>query len=191
MALVERIWKDKAKGEVNPLAFSDLAQKMAQKVDIEGRDLLTSEENKEIKRKFKNKKDRDLAKEKLQKEKEKQMQKMTYEEWLIEKVNWKDKSNKPTQIRKFYNVIFDLHQRTKNQTEETKWNEIIAQLHRQLALVHYARGRNLVTNSFVNMLEELIKAIDQTPEQGKKDLEVVTNFLEAFMAYYKECRPSN
>ena len=62
----------------------------------------------------------------------------------------------------------------------------IAQLHRQLALVHYAKGRELVSDSFVKMMDELIGAVEK-----KEDLQVITDFLEAFMAYYKECRPKN
>ena len=75
--------------------------------------------------------------------------------------------------------------------EGSDWNAILAQLHRQLALVHYAKGRDLVTESFVAMMDELIKAVSDVEEQGKKDLEVITNFLEAFMAFYKECRPKS
>ncbi len=144
MALVEKIWKDKAKGKVNPLAFSELAQQLAQSIDTEG----------------------------------------------LNQRGRPDK-NKSTQIRKYYDAIFSLNQRAKmlsrgTKLDETIWNAILAQLHRQLALVHYAKGRKLVTDSFVLMMDELIKAIER-PE----DLQVITDFLEAFMAYYKECRPGN
>lgn len=135
MALVEKIWKDKAKGEVNPLAFSELAQKMALQISNDGG-------------------------------------------------GKKGKQNKSSQLRKYYDVIFNLNQRAK--MVEDQWNALLAQLHRQLALVHYARGRNLVTDSFVSMMDELIKAVE-----SPKDLQVVTDFLEAFMAYYKELRGNN
>jgi len=142
MALVETIWKDKSKGEVNPLAFSEVAQKIAHKIHQEGLNR-----------------------------------------------RGKAEKNKSTQLRKYYDVIFSLNQRAK--MGGSNWNAILAQLHRQLALVHYAKGRDLVTESFVAMMDELIKAVSDAEEQGKKDLEVITNFLEAFMAFYKECRPRN
>lgn len=137
MGLVEQIWKDREANVLNPLAFSQVAQERAKKIDLEGRD------NK-----------------------------------------GKAKLNKPAQIRKFYDVIFSLNQRAK--AEKANWNAIIAQLHRQLALVHYAKGRELVSDSFVKMMDELIGAVEK-----KEDLQVITDFLEAFMAYYKECRPKN
>ena len=165
MALVEQIWKDKAKGEVNPLAFSALAQKLAQIWDIEGRDFGKGKE--------------------LEKEKYKTL---AYQEWLKVKNKGKDKKNKPAQIRKFYDVIFNLNNKAKQKIrtnpEEELPIEILVQLHRQLALVHYAKGRDLVTKSFVEAMEELIKATVKV-----RDLETITNFLEAVMAYYKECRP--
>jgi len=133
--LVNKIWKDKAKGEVNPLAFSEVAQELAKKISEEGG-------------------------------------------------GERGRQNKSSQLRKYYDAIFNLNQRTK--IEEAKWNAILAQLHRQLALVHYAKGRRLVTQSFVAMMDELIKAVD-TP----KDLQTITDFLEAFMAFYKEYRPGN
>ena len=138
MDLVEKIWRNKSKGEVNPLAFSEVAQEMAKKISDDGG-------------------------------------------------GERGRQNKSSQIRKYYNVIFNLNQRA--QLEGANWNVILAQLHRQLALVHYAKGRKLVTNSFVDMMDELIRAVSEKEEQGRKDLEVITNFLEAFMAYYRECRP--
>ena len=94
------------------------------------------------------------------------------------------RKNQSSQLRKYYDVIFNLNQMSK--VPGTSWNSILARLHRQVALVHYAKGRNLVTGEFVSMMDELIKSVER-PE----DLQVVTDFLEAFMAYYKECRPKN
>jgi len=135
MALVEKIWKDKSKGKVNPMAFSELAQNLATNISEEGG-------------------------------------------------GPRGRQNKSSQLRKFYDVIFNLNQRARS--EEANWDTILAKLHRQLALVHYAKGRKLVTDSFVSMMDELIKAVEK-PE----DLQVVTDFLETLMAFYKECRPTN
>ncbi|QJA06828.1 type III-A CRISPR-associated protein Csm2 [Thermosulfurimonas marina] len=140
MALVEKIWKDKAKEQINPWAFSEVAQEWAQRISQEGG-------------------------------------------------GKEGHKNKNSQIRKYYDVIFNLNQRSKQ--GGGNWNFILAQLHRQLALVHYARGRDLVTDSFVKMMEELIKAVSEDAKRGPRDLETVAQFLEAFMAYYRECRPKD
>ena len=137
MALVEQIWKDKSKNEVNPLAFSELAQKRAREIHEEGLNR-----------------------------------------------RGKPEKNKSTQLRKYYDVIFNLNQRAK--MTASNWNAILAQLHRQLALVHYAKGRNLVTDTFVKMMDELIKAVN-----NREDLQIITDFLESFMAFYKEYRGNN
>lgn len=137
MSLVAQIWKDKKKEEVNPLAFSELAQQQAKKIHEEGLNR-----------------------------------------------RGRPEKNKSTQLRKYYDVIFNLNQRAKITKEN--WNATLAQLHRQLALVHYAKGRKLVTDSFVSMMDELIKAVEK-----REDLQVITDFLEAFMAYYKELRGNN
>lgn len=96
-------------------------------------------------------------------------------------------TNNTSQLRKFYDTIFNLNQRAKTVPDEndSAWLSIMAQLHRQIAMVHYAKGRKLVSENFVNMLEELIKAV-----KTKKDLQVVTDFFEAFMAFYKELKPN-
>jgi len=191
--LVNEIWIDKAKGEVNPLAFSEVAQELAKIIDMEGRNLLSRQEKEELRKRFKNKQERELEEEKLQAKKTSEMaKKMRYEDWLLERIKWKEEKNKPTQIRKFYDAIFNLNQRQhkeliykEDESQEISRN-ILAQLHRQLALVHYAKGRKLITQSFVSMMDELIKAVN-TP----RDLQIITDFLEAFMAFYKECRPGN
>jgi len=54
------------------------------------------------------------------------------------------------------------------------------ELNRELALVHYAKGKDKVTNKFVDMMKELITAV-----KNKDDLDVITRFLECFIAFYK------
>ncbi len=96
-------------------------------------------------------------------------------------------TNKISQLRKYYDTIFRLNQIAKNVNDSEnspQWIKIKAELHRELALIHYAKGRKLVCDNFVSMMETLITAIE-----NKKDLQVVTDFLEAFMAYYKELNP--
>lgn len=95
--------------------------------------------------------------------------------------------NKQSQLRRFYDAIFNLNTQAQTLKDEAlkdkAWNMIEVQLHRQIALIHYAKGRGLVTESFVSMMEELIKAV-----RNREDLKVITSFLEAFMAFYRELR---
>lgn len=98
------------------------------------------------------------------------------------------KKNRRSQLMKYYDAILKLNERAKIIKEEEKekdkdkdkdFNTILVQLNRQLALVYYARGRDKVTDKFVKMMEELIKSVE-----NKDDLEVITNFLECFIAFY-------
>jgi len=99
----------------------------------------------------------------------------------------KKSKNKQSQLRRFYDAIFNLNTQAQTLKDEAlkdkAWNMIEVQLHRQIALIHYAKGRGLVTESFVSMMEELIKAV-----RNREDLKVITSFLEAFMAFYRELR---
>ena len=183
MKLVEKIWQSKSENIVNPVAFSELARNLAKAIDIEGREFLTDEDRKRANQEIRDPRERDEHLRKLAGRREEEYKNLPYETWILEKDGWKDRQNKPTQIRKFYDAIFKLNQRAR--AGATNWPSIVAQLHRQLALVHYAKGRKLVTDTFVSMMEELIKAVNR-PE----DLQVITDFLETFMAYYKECRPN-
>ncbi len=127
MGLVEEIWKDKEKEELNPLAFSEVAKDWAEKIAGDGKNL-----------------------------------------------------NKRSQLMKYYDTIVKLNERAKN-TED--FNIILVQLNRELALIHYARGRGKVSDTFVEMMEELIKSVN-----SKNDLKVITDFLECFIAFYTEKR---
>ena len=96
----------------------------------------------------------------------------------------KGRTNKQSQLRKFYDVIFNLNQKAQMmEGDERYWNAIKVQLHRQIALVHYAKGRDLVSKTFVAMMEELINSVE-----NPDDLQVVVDFMETFMAFYRELR---
>ncbi|NPA39138.1 MAG: type III-A CRISPR-associated protein Csm2 [Thermodesulfobacteria bacterium] len=129
---MEKIWINKEKGELNPLAFSELAQNLAKKISESG---------------GRNK-------------------------------------NKPSQIRKYYDTIFKLNERAK--MVGANFNSILVELNRELALLYYALGREKVTEEFVKMMEELIKSV-----KNSEDLNVITQFLECFMAFYKCYRPKD
>jgi len=91
--------------------------------------------------------------------------------------------NKSSQIRKYYDEIFKLNQRARSQG--ANWDVVLAQVHMIVAKVAYAKGRKLVTDEFEKLMRELIKSIET-----KEHLNVVTNFLEAFMAFYKVHGPN-
>lgn len=87
------------------------------------------------------------------------------------------KRNKTSQLRKFYDELFKLNQRAK--MPGINWDTILPHVHMLIAKVAYAKGRDLVTDSFVSMLKDLLSKVEH-----KEQLHVVTSFLEAFMAFY-------
>ena len=87
-------------------------------------------------------------------------------------------ANKGTQLRKFFDEILRLN--TLAQAKDADWNLILPQVHMIIAKVAYAKGRKLVSQSFVNHVREGIEQVE-TPE----DLRVFSNHMEAFMGFYK------
>ncbi len=91
--------------------------------------------------------------------------------------------NAQSQIRKYYDSILRLYEKVKQGYD---FDVILMELNRELALIYYAKGRNKVTDSFVIMMESLIKEVDAVEK-----LEVITMFLECFVAFYKVYGPRN
>ncbi len=96
----------------------------------------------------------------------------------------KSKRNKQTQIRKYFDEVVRLNEmaQTLSNSKEDKdiWeNRILPQIHMLIAKVVYAKGRKLVTDSFINIIKDGINQI-----QDKEDLQIFTNFLEAFIGFY-------
>ncbi len=89
--------------------------------------------------------------------------------------------NKSTQLRRFFDEIVRLHSQA--QAEGSDWNTILPHVHMQVAKTAYAQGRDLITSSFVELMRSGITQIED-----KDDLQVFTNFLEAFMGFYKVYR---
>ncbi len=87
-------------------------------------------------------------------------------------------TNKGTQLRKFFDEILRLN--TLAQARDSDWNLILPQVHMLIAKVAYARGRKLVSQSFVDHVREGIAQVEN-PE----DLKVFCNHMEAFMGFYK------
>ncbi len=93
------------------------------------------------------------------------------------------RKNKGTQLRRFFDEVLRLNSQA--QRPESQWDLILPQLHMMIAKTAYAKGRNLVTDSFVNLMKDSIHQV-----QDKDDLKVFTNFLESFMGFYKVYKPN-
>lgn len=93
------------------------------------------------------------------------------------------RKNKGTQLRRFFDEIVRLNNQA--QRPESDWNLILPQIHMIIAKAAYAKGRNLVTDSYVTLMQDGIYQI-----KDKKDLKVFSNFLESFMGFYKVYKPN-
>ena len=94
------------------------------------------------------------------------------------------KSNKRTQIRKFYDEVLRLNSLAKS--NQNDWDNILPYVNMLIAKATYAWGRNLVTEEFVDFIKKSMGQI-----QDPKDLDVFANLFEAFMGFYKKYRPTD
>ena len=94
-----------------------------------------------------------------------------------------NRKNKGTQLRRFFDEIVRLNSQA--QRKGTDWNHILPQLHMLISKAAYAKGRKLVTDSFVELLKGTIMQV-----RDKDDLKVLTSFFEAFMGFYKVYKPN-
>ena len=86
--------------------------------------------------------------------------------------------NKPTQLRKFYDEVLRLEMAAK--TRKGDWDNILPLVHMVTAKAAYAKGRDLVSDNFLDFIKSGVGQIN-TPD----DLKVFTNLFEAFMGFYK------
>ena len=95
--------------------------------------------------------------------------------------------NKNSQIRRYFDEIVRLNTLAQEKDKDDEWMQykVLPQVHMLVAKVVYAQGRNLVTQSFVDMMKSGIEQIE-----NRKDMQVFTNFLESFMGYYKMHGPN-
>ncbi|MFH1293917.1 MAG: type III-A CRISPR-associated protein Csm2 [Pseudomonadota bacterium] len=94
------------------------------------------------------------------------------------------RANKRTQIRKFYDEVLRLDMEAKTRPQE--WDNILPLIHMMVAKAAYARGRNLVSDNFLNFIKTSIKQIS-----AWDDLRIFANFFEAFMGFYRQHGPAN
>lgn len=105
-----------------------------------------------------------------------------------------DKSNKPTQLRRFYDelVLWETRiQQAGGDQRADKLKEFLPFILMMNAKAAYAEGRNpkLVTSEFVSLLNHTLGEVKKS-----EDPETLTHcklFWEAFMGFYKQVRPKD
>ncbi len=95
------------------------------------------------------------------------------------KISKNGKSNKITQIRKFYDEVIRLDMEAKTRPQE--WDNILPMLNMLTARAAYSKGRDeLISDNFLTFIRSSINQVSEP-----KDLSVFANFFEAFMGFYK------
>ncbi len=94
------------------------------------------------------------------------------------------KSNKSTQLRRFYDEI--VMWETKSSQHPEKFDEFLPFIRMMNAKVAYAKGRKLVDDNFVKLLSDCLKQVE-----CNKTMRHFKLFMEAFMGFYKEKRPKD
>lgn len=94
------------------------------------------------------------------------------------------KFNKRTQIRKFYDEVLRLD--TESQSNPDNWPSVLPRVHMLTAKAAYARGRELVSDSFLAFMKSSVEQIATAD-----DLSVWANFFEALMGFYRLHGPKN
>ena len=94
-----------------------------------------------------------------------------------------DRVNKATQLRKFYDeiVLWD----NKVLLHPEKFDEYLPFIRMLNAKGAYAKGRNLVDENFVGMLNNGLQQVNSA-----ETLHTFKLFMEAFMGFYKQERPN-
>lgn len=94
------------------------------------------------------------------------------------------KVNRRTQLRKFYDELMNIESRAKRRTDA--WEVIQALLHLLIAKAAYAKGRQLVSDKFLEHIKDIIPKI-----KDYDDLKLYCDFFEAFMGFYRLHGPNN
>ncbi|MFH0727039.1 MAG: type III-A CRISPR-associated protein Csm2 [Pseudomonadota bacterium] len=96
----------------------------------------------------------------------------------------KGKENKRTQIRRFYDEVVRLDLLA--QKESASWEAILPMVHMLVAKAAYAKGRKLISDGFLDFIKSSVEQIHR-----QTDLEVFSNYFEAFMGFYRLHGPNN
>lgn len=93
-------------------------------------------------------------------------------------------SNKPTQLRRFYDELMLWESRVARQPE--KFQDYLPFIRMMNAKAAYAKGRKLVDERFVGLLQHTLKEVTDADSLSTCKL-----FWEAFMGFYKQLRPND
>jgi CRISPR-associated protein Csm2 len=98
------------------------------------------------------------------------------------------KTNKPTQIRKFYDELCMWEEKVRQHPE--KFSEYLPFILMLNAKAAYAQGRNrLVDDNFVGLMQH---CLNEVKKSGKAETFTVCKlFFEAFLGFYKQERPKD
>ena len=94
------------------------------------------------------------------------------------------KSNKPTQLRKFYDEIVMWENRVMMHPD--KFHDYLPFIRMLNAKAAYAKGRNLVDKNFLNLLSHCLQQVNDPATMRNFKL-----FMEAMMGFYKQERPKD
>lgn len=96
----------------------------------------------------------------------------------------KKDQNKPSQLRRFYDEIVMWEE--KIAVQPSKFDEFLPFLRMLNAKAAYAKGRNVVSDAFVCLIEHTLAQVTDS-----KSMTTCKLFWEAFMGFYKSERPSD
>ncbi len=94
------------------------------------------------------------------------------------------KSNKPTQLRKFYDEIVMWENRVMMHPD--KFQDYLPFIRMLNAKTAYAKGRNLVDKNFLDLLSHCLQQVIDPAAMRNFKL-----FMEAMMGFYKQERPKD
>lgn len=97
-----------------------------------------------------------------------------------ERLASRDKSNKPTQLRKFFDEVTRYKGMIQSNPEE--FASLLPYIKMINAKAAYAAGRDLIGSTFKDFIHESLKQV-----HDRKDYELFCAFFEAFLGYYKFC----
>lgn len=97
-----------------------------------------------------------------------------------ERIGSRDKLNKPTQVRKFFDEVIRFQGMV--QSDPTQFGELLPYIKMLNAKAAYAAGRDLIGPEFKGFLNESLKQVND-----QQDFELFCSFFEAFLGFYKYC----
>lgn len=98
----------------------------------------------------------------------------------LERTNSRDKLNKPTQVRKFFDEVVRFQGMIQGNPQQ--FVELLPYIKMLNAKAAYAAGRDLIGSEFKSFLSDSLKQVND-----REDFEIFCSFFEAFLGFYKYC----